>query len=219
MNPFDLRATWGPLAARLYDVVVAGQGTLYAEILARTVPGPLEGAVLDVGAGPGHVGVMLAVAHPAIRLVGIDSSPEMVRLANARAERAGARNASFAVADALALPYPADRFDLVLSIASIKHWSDPGAGLAEMHRVLKPGGRMVVVEADRGARGEVVTAYARRWRWLPAPLAAPYFRLFIGGQSLDPVDAEALLRASPFRDHEVERLSDMPLFTMRARKA
>lgn len=100
--------------------------------------------VLDVGCGPG-----LAVAYAAAadsRAVGVDASPTMVRHAGRR-NRAAIRRGGVEIhrADAHRLPFPDASFTKVGSLNSLQFWADPHEGLAELHRVLAPGGRVAVV--------------------------------------------------------------------------
>jgi len=77
--------------------------------------------------------------------VGTDFCAEILDLAPAKAARAGAA-ARFHVADVTALPYGRDRFDVASIAFGIRNVDDPGRGLAEMARVVRPGGRVVVLE-------------------------------------------------------------------------
>lgn len=100
--------------------------------------------VLDVGCGPG-----LAVAHAVARhsrAVGVDASEAMIRHAGRR-NHAAIRDGRVEIrrADATRLPYPDATFTKVGSLNSLQFWSEPGIGLAELHRVLRPGGRVAVV--------------------------------------------------------------------------
>jgi len=104
--------------------------------------------VLDVGCGPG-----LAVAYGATNAswtVGVDASPTMVRHAGRR-NRAAIRRGRVEIhrADATRLPFPDASFTKVCSLNSLQFWSDPEQGLAELHRVLAPGGRVAVVVMAR----------------------------------------------------------------------
>jgi SAM-dependent methyltransferase len=104
--------------------------------------------VLDVGCGTGYLLRGLAGRYPqAHALIGVDAAPAMVEVAAAHApdERVG-----LSVAVAEALPFPAGAFDLVVSTTSFDHWSDQQQGLAECHRVLDPGGRLVLVDQFSG---------------------------------------------------------------------
>jgi len=99
---------------------------------------PLRGRVLDAGCGGG--GMPLSLAEEADAVVGIDPAERFqeagVRLGHER----GMRNLHFALADGMALPFPAGAFDLVLSHAVIEHVADAPLYLRECARVLSPGG-------------------------------------------------------------------------------
>lgn len=107
-----------------------------------------DSAVLDAGCGPGAVLVRLAKAAPSLRLTGLDVDAPMIERARRKADRAwpasGARRPRFVVADAAAMPFEDGTFDLVVSSFAVHHWPDPHAGLAEVMRVLKPGGKAII---------------------------------------------------------------------------
>ena len=92
---------------------------------------------LDVGCGEGRVGRWLA--GPGHRLSGIDSSPT---LAAAAIEAGGYEEVI--CGDALALPWPADTFDLAIAFMSLQDMPDPGGAIAEIARVLEPGGILCI---------------------------------------------------------------------------
>jgi SAM-dependent methyltransferase len=100
--------------------------------------------VLDVGCGPGLVARTLA---PRVRsFVGVDVTPAMIERARALAAGAGLSNAEFVVGDAVALSFEAASFDVVVTRLALHHMPDPGAVLSEVARVLRPGGRLVVLD-------------------------------------------------------------------------
>jgi ubiquinone/menaquinone biosynthesis C-methylase UbiE len=102
--------------------------------------------VLEIGCGNGAV-TRLIIEHlrPA-RIVGIDVSPVFVKMA--REALADEPSATFAVGEAAATRLPASAFDLVIAHTVFSHLVEPHAALSEAHRVLKPGGRLVICDGD-----------------------------------------------------------------------
>lgn len=110
--------------------------------------------VLDVGCGPG-VGVACAAGATAGPVVGIDASPTMVRHARRRNRAAvAAGRVEVRVADAARLPFADGAFTKVGSLDSLQFWADRAGGVAELHRVLAPGGRVAVVLMARSDEPE-----------------------------------------------------------------
>lgn len=104
--------------------------------------------LLDVGCGLGDAGLALAVdLGPAGELVGVDVSAEMVAGAASRAPAAPCR-VRFAVGDAQALDEPDGSFDAVRSERTLQWLSDPGAAIAELARVVRPGGVVSLIDTD-----------------------------------------------------------------------
>ena len=104
-------------------------------------------AVLDIGTGPGYLAAeMAAQVGPSGRVVGIDKSPDMLALASERC--AELPQVSFHEADAVQLPAPASAFDAAVAIQVYEFVNDMDAALQELHRVLRPGGRAVIVDID-----------------------------------------------------------------------
>ncbi len=100
--------------------------------------------ILDVGCGIGGASRRLARAFPDAHVTGITLSPEQVARATALAAEAGLKNVTFTVMDALAMAFPPDSFDLVWACESGEHMPDKGRYVAEMARVLAPGGTLVL---------------------------------------------------------------------------
>src|SRR5918995_3364485 len=97
---------------------------------------------LDVGAGTGFstAGIVGGVEPSAVTM--LDQSRDQLRRANAKPELADCRKL---VGDAEALPFPDDSFDRYISCGSIEYWPDPARAIAEAHRVVRPGGTVLVV--------------------------------------------------------------------------
>jgi SAM-dependent methyltransferase len=116
----------------------------WAVRMRRWLPGS-PGDLLDLGCGTGSLALLAAEAGH--RVTGVDASPAM--LDRARAKLAG-RNAEFLLGDAAAPPVDGRRFDTVLVRHVLWALPDPGAALRHWHGLLRPGGRMVLVEGVWG---------------------------------------------------------------------
>ena len=102
--------------------------------------------VLDCATGTGDLAIAFRrVVGPGGEVVGTDYCEEMLALAPAKASRAGL-SIRFETADVLRLPYPDGSFDIASIAFGIRNVTDPVLGLREMARVVKPGGRVVVLE-------------------------------------------------------------------------
>ena len=98
-------------------------------------------SVLEIGFGNGRTAPFVIAQAPDVQYAGIDISPTMVSEASAyNAELVTARKASFQLASANELLFDAGSFDRVFSIGVIHFWTEPLASLAEVRRVLRPGG-------------------------------------------------------------------------------
>jgi ubiquinone/menaquinone biosynthesis C-methylase UbiE len=104
--------------------------------------------VLDVGTGPGALAVEVARRCASCSVIGVDLAPEMLATAQQRAREAGvAGRLDFRVADAADLPLADASVDVAVSTLSLHHWRDVPAVLRELHRVVRPGGRVLVYDS------------------------------------------------------------------------
>jgi ubiquinone/menaquinone biosynthesis C-methylase UbiE len=134
-------------------------------------------SVLDVGCGTGRLLLRLRQAYPHASTMGIDPAPGMVRMARRQGLEA-------AVGSAEALPLPDGSFDLAVTTMSFHHWGDQASGLAEVRRVLSPGGHLLLVDA-------ITTWWAR-----PLFMAVGMHGRFHSRDELDRMFLEAGLRPS-----------------------
>lgn len=107
-------------------------------------------SLLDIGCGPGTLTVDLARHVAPGRVVGVDTVPEVLEGARARAAEAGV-HVEFVEGDAYALDMPDHSVDVVHAHQVLQHLTDPVAALREMRRVARPGGIVAVRESDYGA--------------------------------------------------------------------
>lgn len=104
---------------------------------------PADARVLDVGCGSGWATRLLAEYASKGQVTGIDISDEMIRVA--RGSSAGFPNADFEVASAEQLPFSDSEFTHAFSMESLYYYADIPQAVAEIHRVLRPGGLFVAV--------------------------------------------------------------------------
>ncbi|MDA0339981.1 MAG: metalloregulator ArsR/SmtB family transcription factor [Proteobacteria bacterium] len=119
------------------------------------------GELLDIGTGTGRV-LRLAGRHVG-SAIGIDNSRDMLGIARANLDLDGLRNCQVRHADMYRLPFPPDRFDLVTANMLVRYADEPSALVAEGMRVLKPGGRMIVVDFAPHGMAELRDEHAHRW--------------------------------------------------------
>jgi demethylmenaquinone methyltransferase/2-methoxy-6-polyprenyl-1,4-benzoquinol methylase len=119
------------------------------------------GSALDVCCGTGDLTLELASrVAPGGSVVGCDFSEPMLDLAREKVAARGAANIRFEWADALRLPYDGGRFDAVTVGFGVRNLADIDAGLRELARVLRPGGRLVVLEFTAPRRPPFSTFYS-----------------------------------------------------------
>lgn len=106
--------------------------------------------ILDVGVGPGFLAAEMArEVGPSGGISGIDISEHMLAMAHERCSKPGAfATVDFQLADATKLPFPDRSFDAVVSTQVYEFVADIDEAIGEAHRVLKPGGRLLVVDTD-----------------------------------------------------------------------
>jgi ubiquinone/menaquinone biosynthesis C-methylase UbiE len=108
--------------------------------------------VLDLGCGPGSITLGFAQAVAPGEAVGVDLQPSQIVQAQALSVARGVTNARFEVADVYRLPFPDRSFDAVFAHAVLMHLREPVRALAEVRRVLRPGGIAGVRDSDWGGR-------------------------------------------------------------------
>jgi arsenite methyltransferase len=183
--------------AQQLEVVYRTRDVRRRRALVRQAIGAQPGdRLLDVGCGPGfYVAELVDQVGPAGTVVGVDSSPEMLALAEGRC--AGHPNVSFVRGDATSLPVEDASFDRALCVQVLEYVPDVAGALAELRRALRPGGLAVIWDVDwatvswHSPRPERMERVLRSW---DAHLAHPSL----------PQTMAARLRAAGFEDVAVE---------------
>jgi SAM-dependent methyltransferase len=137
-----------------YDVDLAEAQDRFAEVVVERMPGRPGDRVLDLGCGPG--GVARAVAAGGRTVVAVDLSFDQARLAR---DATAGTGAGVLHADAAVLPCRSGAFDVVLAVEFAVHVPDRAALFAEVWRVLRPGGHLLMI--DYGLE----PSSTRRHRW------------------------------------------------------
>ena len=130
----------------------------YYQYMYDRIPAQISGKeVLEIATGPG----LLAkhVAHPTKRMVATDYSEGMIREAKKGSYPA---QLTFAVADATALPYPADSFDVVLIANALHVMPEPELALAEINRVLRTGGLLIAPNFVGHGTGSILSTNGQK---------------------------------------------------------
>jgi SAM-dependent methyltransferase len=156
------RGPVGWVGARLLPKVAR---PLYAMVAGQLDLRP-DDALLEIGCG--SAGLLVEHASHVRRVAGLDASEMQVEMARKRlAGRISAGTAEIVLGDAMALPWDDGRFSAVASVNCLKFVPDPPKALGEMHRVLRPDGRLVLTidkQVDKWGRSGKVDAFGQ-WQW------------------------------------------------------
>ncbi len=154
-----LRSYFDELAGKFGRSYVPGRSwKALAEMLLRLLP-PLT--IADLGAGEGTLALMLA--QSAERVIAVDSSEKMVEYGRELVARNGIANLDYRLGDMEELPIEAAEVDLVLLHQALHHALHPQTALSEAYRVLRPGGRIVVLDLVKHELEAARTLYGDVW--------------------------------------------------------
>lgn len=112
---------------------------------------PPETLILEAGCGVGAQTKIIAAKNPGSQFISVDISESSLNQAKQMVYALGLDNVQFHQADIFKLPYPDSTFDHVFVCFVLEHLSEPMVALAELRRVLKPGGSVMVIEGDHGS--------------------------------------------------------------------
>lgn len=135
---------------------------IYARVAADVAAAAAEsGVVLDAGCGSGRLATQIAQKRPDLRVHGVDLEQGMVDVATTNAEHENVAVA-FTVADLADLPLPDDSVDLIVSTASMHHWTDVSGVVRSLTRVLRPGGQLWIYDMRWVPAGKLRSAASVR---------------------------------------------------------
>jgi len=144
----------GLLGRALGAIMALETRSLNDEVLQRLAIAPSE-RILEIGFGHGRTLERAANANTGARFAGIDHAQDMVAMVARRAHRlVEAGRLELRAGDSSTLPWPEATFDGAYAVHTIYFWEDPGGHLAEVRRVLRPGGRLVLGFLERSPEVE-----------------------------------------------------------------
>jgi ubiquinone/menaquinone biosynthesis C-methylase UbiE len=141
----DVRKAFAPVAANYVTSSYHADRERLDEAVELAQPGPTD-RVLDVATGTGNTA--FALAPYVAEVTGLDLTPEMLDQARRLAAERAVANVAWVLGDAEELPFEDASFDLWISRAAPHHFHDVGGSLREANRVLRPGGRAVVLDSS-----------------------------------------------------------------------
>jgi ubiquinone/menaquinone biosynthesis C-methylase UbiE len=176
------------------------------EALARRVAEavPPGGSVLEVAPGPGYLAIALAKIGGR-HVTGLDISHTFVEIARRGAAETGV-DVEFRQGNVSEMPFAADSFDYLLCRAAFKNFADAPRALAEMHRVLKPGGRALIIDLRRDASRERIDGEIRKHKVgaVNAFVMRQTFRFMLLKRAYTKGEFRELLANSPFHSGEIQ---------------
>lgn len=147
--------------------------------------------VIDLATGTGDVAFRLAERYPGAHIVGVDLSEGMLEVARKKGSKTpGAHKVEFLQGDCMDLAFPDSSFDLLTIAYGVRNFEDLRKGFREFYRVLKPGGRFMILELSRPENrivrfgydlysrgiiplvGRIVSKDRRAYSYLPQSIAA-----------------------------------------------
>jgi demethylmenaquinone methyltransferase / 2-methoxy-6-polyprenyl-1,4-benzoquinol methylase len=159
-NPEFVKKTFASIATR-YDfanhLLSGGLDFLWRKKLAARVAALAPTEILDLATGSGDLALALAKANPRAIVTAADFCLPMLEMARLK------RVPNLVQADGLALPFPDGFFDVVTVAFGLRNMADWGAAIEEMHRVLRPGGAMFIMDFSMPE----------------SPLVLPFYRLYL----------------------------------------
>jgi ArsR family transcriptional regulator len=154
-----MRAFFDSMAGRLGNDYVPGKSwKSLAEAFVQLLP-PM--VIADLGAGDGSSALLLS--QSAERVIAIDSSEKMLEVARDQARRAGASNVEFRLGEMEEVPIDDASVDLIFFSQSLHHAAHPERALREGHRILRTGGRIVILDLAKHRFEEARELYADEW--------------------------------------------------------
>jgi ubiquinone/menaquinone biosynthesis C-methylase UbiE len=181
------------------------QYRMAAEGVAKELPDGSQ--VLEVAPGPGYFALELAKLGR-YHIVGLDISETFVHMANDNAKNAGVA-VEFRLGNASSMPFDSSCFDFVYCRAAFKNFSEPVKAISEMHRVLKPGGKALIVDLRKDVPTSEIDAAVAEMRLgrINSALTSWIFKHSLLKRAYVEADFRRMASQTPFARCEIESVS------------
>jgi len=147
LNFLDQQQALFTRISRRYDLmnsIMSGwQDSLWRRYTMKRAALPASGRLLDIGTGTGKLALEGAKQYPSSQIIAADLTIPMIELGRSRNPRAGF---DWIASETSTLPFPANAFDAVVSAFLVRNLSNVHQGLTEQYRVLKPGGKIAILD-------------------------------------------------------------------------
>ncbi|HAX98816.1 MAG TPA: hypothetical protein DCY12_08025 [Candidatus Atribacteria bacterium] len=123
-----------------------GLDNFWRKKVAHSIKIPVGGLVADIATGTAEVAMHIAKRNPTIKVVGLDFSPNMLKLGLKKIRKFHFKNILLVNGDAVTIPFPKNSFDAITIVFGIRNIINRELALKEFHTVLKPGGHLIIME-------------------------------------------------------------------------
>ncbi len=164
---------------------------------------PVGGRVLEVAPGPGYLSIDLARSGK-YQVTGLDISRTFVEIAQTHARQANVP-VDFRLGNASDMPFADNTFDFIICTAAFKNFTRPVQAIAQMQRVLKPGGKALIVDLRRDASRADVDRMVKDMglSWLNALFTQGAFKLMLLRNAYTPDEIRQMVAQTKFRQCDI----------------
>jgi len=176
----------------------------HREVAERVAGSLADGAhVLEVAPGPGYLAIELA-KFGRFQVAGLDISKTFVQIASDNAAKAGV-TVAFHQGDAAAMPFDADSFDAIVCMAAFKNFAQPVRALNEMYRVLKSGGKALIIDLRPDVSDQAIDAEVKKMRlsWVSSLMTKLTFKHMLRKRAYSREQLRDMASQTPFKTCEI----------------
>ncbi len=193
------------IIAKWYAKTVEQDYEQYEELadrLSKILTGKKD--ILEVAPGPGYLSIELA-KRPNFQVTGLDISETFVQIASGKAREKNVA-AKFIVGNVSAMPFKAEQFDFVVCRAAFKNFSEPLQAMNEMFRVLRPGGKALIIDMRHDITDEEIAFHVKQMnlgKW-DSFFTSWAFKTMLRNRAYSTQQMEKMSTASKFTNYRID---------------